>query len=404
MFRKFALFATLLLLCVSCAFAEEAEVTGMMMEEPELDITELIEIAEEEKAREKKDSDGAYIMTVTCTGDFTIGGDTYHHKDLFTPELERHGGDINFVMENVRSLFMDDDLTLLNFEGTLTDTKSVPSSKRNNEFLFSITPSAVSVLPDNGVEAVSLDNNHVRDHGEEGLADTKAALDSAGVLYSTPLDLAVFNYKDQIQVAMLSYNCIDRYGTSFKKHQEEYSASFLAHDTFEEAVCDEIAQAKALYPLVIVSFHWGKEPTSSNPQQGYIPTDNQIRLGRMAVDAGADLVVGTHSHRIQPIECYNNKYILYSLGNFCFAGNSKPRDMSSIIFQIRYRVKNGEVSFRDFRVIPIRISSVKERNDLVPWIFPDGYDRDSVLLTLKGNTENDSRLSWGVTDYPLEFQ
>ena len=229
MFKKFALFATLLLLCVSCAFAEEAEVTGMMMEEPELDITELIEIAEEEKAREKKDSDGAYIMTVTCTGDFTIGGDTYHHKDLFTPELERHGGDINFVMENVRSLFMDDDLTLLNFEGTLTDTKSVPSSKRNNEFLFSITPSAVSVLPDNGVEAVSLDNNHVRDHGEEGLADTKAALDSAGVLYSTPLDLAVFNYKDQIQVAMLSYNCIDRYGTSFKKHPEEYSASFLAH-------------------------------------------------------------------------------------------------------------------------------------------------------------------------------
>jgi poly-gamma-glutamate synthesis protein (capsule biosynthesis protein) len=223
------------------------------------------------------------------------------------------------------------------------------------------------------------------DHGEEVYEETKRTLRDAGIVYSNSTELGVYETKG-IQIAMLSYLCIDRY------------------DELWDRVPAEIAAAKERYPLVIVSFHWGKEPTSSNPQQGYIPTDNQIRLGRMAVDAGADLVVGTHSHRIQPIECYNNKYILYSLGNFCFAGNSKPRDMSSIIFQIRYRVKNGEVSFRDFRVIPIRISSVKERNDLVPWIFPDGYDRDSVLLTLKGNTENDSRLSWGVTDYPLEFQ
>ena len=84
-----------------------------------------------------------------------------------------------------------------------------------DDFLFSISPSYVSVLPDNGVEAVSLDNNHVRDHGEEGLADTKAALENAGVIYSTPLEIGVYDYKGMIQVAMLSYNCIDRYGDGF---------------------------------------------------------------------------------------------------------------------------------------------------------------------------------------------
>ena len=224
----------------------------------------------------------------------------------------------------------------------------MPSSKRNNEFLFNIDPKYVSVLPDNGVEAVSLDNNHVRDHGEEGLADTKAALDGAGVIYSTPLETGVFDFKNEIQVAMLSYNCIDRYGDGFQssRFRDEYTDSFLAHDTFEEAVCDEIRKAKEIYPLVIVSFHWGKEPTKSNPSQGYIPTNNQINLGHMAVEAGADLIIGTHSHRIQPIECYEGKYICYSLGNFCFAGNKKPSDMSSIIFQIRFRVKENEVILR----------------------------------------------------------
>ena len=152
---------------------------------------------------------------------------------------------------------MEDDLTLVNFEGTLTDSTFKPKSKTKDDFIFSISPTYVSVLTDNGVEAVSLDNNHVRDHGEEGLAETKATLDAAGVIYSSPLDVGVFNYKNLCSIAMVSYNCIDRYGEGFKrdKFSGEYTYDFLQHDTFEEAVCDEIAQLKDIYPLVIVSFH-----------------------------------------------------------------------------------------------------------------------------------------------------
>ena len=393
MYRKVFIVLCMVCFLISVSLAEE---TGFDVED-DVDIGELIQVAEEEAVKEKKDSDGAYIMTVTCTGDFTIGRDM-NHKDIFSPELKKHDGNINFVMENVRELFLEDDLTILNFEGTLTSSGYKPSGKTKDDFIFSIDPEAVSVLPDNGVEAVSLDNNHVRDHGEEGLSDTKAALDSAGVLYSTPLETGVFNYKDQIQVAMLSYNCIDRYGTGFQKSRfrDEYTESFPAHDTFEDAVCDEIRKAKEIYPLVIVSFHWGIEKL-------YTPTDNQIRLGRMAVDAGADLVIGNHSHRIQPIEFYNNSFILYSLGNFCFAGNSKPSDMTSIIFQVRYRVKEGTVSYKDFRVIPIRISSKKDANNFIPTIFEDGYERDSVLMVLRSK-DNTKNLPYAVTEFPLEFQ
>ncbi len=358
---------------------------GLAEEDDDLEITDILEFVPDETGEKLTyDSDGAVIMTITCTGDFTIGGDNYHHKDIFTPELEAHGGDINFTMENVRSILASDNLTIVNFEGTFTDTKYVPEKKKGNDFLFSISPSYVNVLTDNSIEAVSLENNHVMDHGEEGYEDTKNTLREAGVVYSNSEETGIFEYQG-IQIAMLSYLCIDRYGKPFG-----------GYDTFEEKVEADIRHAKEYYPLVIVSFHWGQEKL-------YVPTKNQIRLGRLAVDAGADLVIGHHSHRIQPIECYNGVYICYSLGNFCFAGHNKPSDMTSIMFQIRFRIKEGAVSYKDFRVIPIRISSRKDRNDFTPTPFAPGAETDSILGVLR-NKDNTRDLPYAVTDIPLTFE
>ena len=396
MLKKLSALFCALLLAQACAMPASAS----MEVEDDIDITDLVEIVEEEIVRDKKDSDGAYLMTITCAGDFTIGKDM-NHKDIFTPELKKNDGNINFVMQNVKSIFTEDDLTLINFEGTLTESTFKPKSKTKDDFIFSISPSYASVLPDNGVEAVCLDNNHVLDHGEEGLEDTKQALRDAGVIYSTPLETGVFNYRGIIQVAMLSYNCIDRYGTGFKssKFAGQYTDAFLQHDTFEEAVCAEIEEAKRNYAVVIVSFHWGRE-------KDYAPTQNQIRLGRMAADAGADLVIGHHSHRIQPIEYYNGTLICYSLANFCFAGNSKPSDMSSFMLQARFRVKeDGSASFKDFIIIPFRISSTKSTNNFIPTPFESGAERDSILNTMR-DPVNIKNLPYAVTDLEnhLKFQ
>ena len=396
MLKKLSALVCALLLTQACVLPASAS----MEVEDDIDITDLVEIVEEEIVRDKKDSDGAFLMTVTCAGDFTIGKDM-NHKDIFTPELKKNDGNINFVMQNVKSIFTEDDLTLINFEGTLTESTFKPKSKTKDDFIFSISPSYASVLPDNGVEAVCLDNNHVLDHGEEGLEDTKQALRDAGVIYSTPLETGVFNYRGIIQVAMLSYNCIDRYGTGFKssKYAGQYTDTFLQHDTFEEAVCAEIEEAKRNYAVVIVSFHWGRE-------KDYAPTQNQIRLGRMAADAGADLVIGHHSHRIQPIEYYNGTLICYSLANFCFAGNSKPSDMSSFMLQARFRVKeDGSASFKDFIIIPFRISSTKSTNNFTPTPFESGAERDSILNTMR-DPVNIKNLPYAVTDLEnhLKFQ
>lgn len=372
--RLWALFLALTLLPLAMAAGEW---------EDELDIEELIEETVPEETPGLFESDGSTVITITCTGDFTIGGDNYHHKDIFSKVLKAHNGDINFTMRNVRDLLTADDLTLVNFEGTLTDTKYVPDRKKENSFLFNISPEYVSVLPDNGIEAVSLENNHVMDHGDEGYEETKETLRNAGVVYSTSEEIGVFDAKG-IQVAMLSYLCIDRYDKPVGEYANLY-----------EKVAADIAATKQMYPLVIVSFHWGNE-------LDYIPTERQIRMGRLAVDSGADLVIGNHSHRMNPIELYKGVYICYSLGNFCFAGNKKPKDMNSFLFQTRFRMtKSGEITNTGFRIIPIRITSVKDTNDFTPTPVTDPRKQTDIINVLK---DNGKKLEYAVAEYPLEWK
>ena len=383
--RKLTLLLMALAMCFSCACAEEEE--EISMEEilsgaaPEAVQGTITGTETEDKAPDGQtpasiyESDGSVLITLSAVGDFTVGGDSRKSTSIFDDELKRQGGDIHFTMRNTRDIFLADDLTIVNFEGTLTDFTYIPASKKENQFLFSAPPSYAAMLSENGVEAAALENNHVMDHGEEAFEDTKRALSDAGVVYSTSTEIGVVEIKG-VQIAMLSYLCIDRYAQLW------------------DTVPRDIAAAKEQYPIVIVSFHWGNETY-------YQPTDNQVKMGRLAVDAGADLVLGHHSHRIQPIECYKGVYICYSLGNFCFAGNSKPSDMSSFIFQTRFRVRDGQVSNDGFRIIPIRISSRTDRNDFIPTVLEKDTAIDSVLNTLK---ENGRKLQYVVEEYPLEWK
>lgn len=374
--RTFAWFLVMILMLSVAVYPAGAE--------EELDIEELIEVEEPEETPGIYETDGSTVITVTCTGDFTIGGDNYHNKSkFFYKRLKEHDGDINFVMANTRNIFLNDDLTLVNFEGTLTETKKVPDNKKKNKFLFNIAPEYVTVLSDNGVEAVSLENNHVMDHGEEAYEETKETLRSAGIVYSNSEEIGIFEVSG-IQIAMLSYLCIDRYDKPIGQYANLY-----------EKVEADIKAVKKQYPIVIVSFHWGNE-------LDYSPTERQIKMGRLAADSGADLVIGHHSHRINPIEEYNGVYICYSLGNFCFSGNEAPSDMTSFIFQTRFKItKSGDVSNTGFRVIPIRITSIRDKNDCIPTPVEDERLQTDIINVMK---DNGRKLDYAVADYPLEWR
>ncbi len=319
--------------------------------------------------------DGSILLTMSFTGDFTIGDNVQSSsRSIFRRELDKQDGDIHFPFRNVREILLADDLTMINFEGTLT-TEGRNRDKLDNSFLFRADPSFAQILKPGGVDTVSLENNHVLDMGETGLAQTKQALTDAGVTYASEDEPAVF-YVKGVKIGSLAYQ------TFGGRHDELIEK--IPGDI--QALRDEGCQ------IVIVSFHWGAE-------LDYYPNDNQVRLAHATVDAGADLVIGHHSHRINPIELYNGKYICYSLGNFSFAGNNKPSDMATYIFQIRMRVtEEGEVLNDAIKIIPCRISSRTDYNDMAPTPYEKDSQIEAVLKVLRANGK---RLEYAIEEYPL---
>jgi len=301
----------------------------------------------------------------------THGGDRRKGTDLFARELARQNGDYAFPFHNVRHLFEASDLNIVNYEGVLT--KAPPAT--GNTFSFAGAPENVQSLVLGGINAVALDNNHVFDHGRRGYADTQNALREAGILYSGNGQSAIHEAQG-VRIGMLSYNTL----------RSGYSG---IHKRMPGDIRELREQGCA---LVIVSYHWGYE-------REYVPHQRQIGLGRATVDAGADLVLGHHGHVINPIERYNGKYIVYSLANFSFAGNSNPSDKDTFIFQQRFRVVDGGVEDAGMRIVPCSVSSIPERNDFIPTPYgPADAERIAGKLVELGKG-----LAHALTEYPLEW-
>ena len=324
-------------------------------------------------------ADGSVLLTITAVGDVTIGRNVQHKgASIFENELKKQNGDINFIFRNVKDIFEEDDLTIANFEGVLADDYTIPSRKKNNSFLFLAPTSYVEALRNNSVEAVTMENNHVGDFGEDGIASTIKTMDEAGIVWSNAKSAGYYEAQG-VKIAMLAYQTLNQP---------------ISSEELKGVVASDIAAAKQTCDLVIVSFHWGEE-------KDYAPKSNQVMLGRAAIDAGADLVLGHHSHRINPIECYQGRYIVYSLANCSFAGNSKPSDMFTFIFQTRFRIKDGQIIGNPFRIIPCRISSRKDYNDFAITPLTDQSNITTILNTMKNNSKN---LDYAVSSYPLEWE
>lgn len=316
------------------------------------------------------------VVTISAAGDVIIGADVRKEKNVFEEELARQGGDLTFPWRNVRDLLLADDLTIVNLECALTDAP-IAADRMSHSYVFAAPPSYAVTFVGSGVEAVALENNHVMDHGEQGYADTCAALDGVGVLYSGHLGPCVYTTASGVRVGMLSYQTFDgRYA-----------------DIYEQMPGDIEALRAQGCQIVVVSYHWGDE-------NEYTPNARQVPLGRATVDAGADLVLGHHSHRINPIELYEGKYICYSLANFSFAGNVRPSDRDTFIFQLRLRVlPDGTVENEDMRIVPCCVSSVEGYSDFIPTPYgPEDAARVAQRLVELGDG-----LEYALDAYPLEW-
>lgn len=276
-------------------------------------------------------------LTVSVVGDCTLGTDeNFDYNTSLNAYFYSQGK--NYFMENVKSIFSADDLTIANLEGTLTTS----DSRADKLYAFKGDPDFAQILSSGSIEAVNMANNHSHDYGEQSYKDTLATVKNEGITTFGYEETAVINVKG-VKVGLVGiYELNDHLErtTQLKEH---------------------IATVKSKgAQLIIVIFHWGNEKET-------VPDTNQMTLGRLAIDEGADLVCGHHPHVLQGIETYKGKKIVYSLGNFCFGGNSAPSDMDSMIFQQTFTITADGVSPEtDVNIIPCSISSASGYNNYQP--------------------------------------
>lgn len=316
----------------ACSSRKAAEAAALQKAQAEAEANKAqAEAAAAEAAKEP------VSLTISVVGDCTLGTDeTFDYDTGFTAYYDNNGKD--YFFKNVKSIFEADDLTIANFEGTLTDS----DTREDKTFAFKAPAEYAQILNSGSVEAVNTANNHSHDYGDQSYTDTMTALDNAGITHFGYDDTAVMDIKG-IKVGLVGiYELNDHLGR-------------------EQQLKDNIAKVKKDgAELVIVIFHWGNETET-------VPDTNQMTLGRLAIDEGADLVCGHHPHVLQGIETYKGKNIVYSLGNFCFGGNSAPSDMDTMIFQQTFTITSEGVQADNVtNIIPCSISSADGYNNYQP--------------------------------------
>lgn len=294
-------------------------------------------------------------ITISAAGDCTLGTDEgFNYKRSFKGKYDAVQ-DPAYFFQNVQPVFAQDDLTIVNMEGTLTEE----TTREPKQFAFKGDAEYAKILTAGAVETANLANNHSFDYGKKSYEDTITALEAEGISSFGYERTAVMDIKG-VKVGLAGVY------------------ELAEHIDCKQDLLDNIASLKEQgAQIIIVSFHWGQEKEN-------VPSDVQVELAHAAVDNGADLVLGHHPHVLQGIEEYKGKNIVYSLGNFCFGGNSAPSDMDTMIFQQTFTVKDGKLQEGNVtNILPCKISSAYEKgyNNYQP-ILAEGEQKEKIFERL----------------------
>ena len=299
-------------------------------------------------------ADGAFTIDLSIVGDCLLAthkGQTY--KGSFSWYAARQ--EPAYFFEKVYDIFSADDFTIVNLENVLTDRPLKEKEKSTDPAYWFKAPAAnAGILAQNSVEAVSLANNHTGDYGEAGRRDTARAVEAAGLPYGTN-DETVYLEKNGFTIALICHG--------------------LWNEGQASQIIRRLNEAAENSDYQIVFFHGGKEGTHD-------VEDWKQRACRRLADAGADLVLGSHPHVLQPREIYQGREIVYSLGNFCYGGSRYPKNRT-VVYQLTLTVKDGEVVDTASEVIPCYVYTGKA-NNYCPAPITDEAQAQRVLDFLDG--------------------
>jgi poly-gamma-glutamate capsule biosynthesis protein CapA/YwtB (metallophosphatase superfamily) len=244
-------------------------------------------------------------LVIQGTGDVNL-------DPTYIPNLRRYG--YGYAWSGLGGLFRRDDLTVVNLECAVSRLGS-PLPKA---FTFRGDPAALPAMRGAGVEVANLANNHAYDFGPRALLDARRNLLAAGIAPvgagrddREALSPALFRIRGWT-VAVLGFDeVVDPYPEAVARPGHPGTAA--GHD--EEAMVRAVRAAARRADLVVVAIHWGVELDTR-------PRAAQVALAHRLIDAGADVIFGHHSHRLQPMGVFRGRPIFYSLGNFVWPNHS----------------------------------------------------------------------------------
>jgi len=241
--------------------------------------------------------------------------------------------DFTWAFKNIAKYISDADLTVINLESPLIENCPLT----NEGFIFCGFKNHVSGISLAGVDVVGLANNHAGDYGVGGLTETSNNLSKIGVsVYGTSEFPILYKQVKDTKFSFVGFNDIGVSKGNILQASEENIKKYI-----------EIARNNS--DFVVVSFHWGDEYISK-------PNKRQVELGRLAIDLGADLVVGNHPHWIQGYEVYQDKYIFYALGNFIFDQEWSQKTKEGFFIKATIQDKN----VKSINMFPIEIRNYGE--------------------------------------------
>ncbi|TSC79724.1 MAG: poly-gamma-glutamate synthesis protein (capsule biosynthesis protein) [Parcubacteria group bacterium Gr01-1014_29] len=248
--------------------------------------------------------------------------------------IQKNGGDWSFPFAHVAEVIKSADITFGNMEGPASDV----GENVGSVYSFRMDPRVPEAFASAGFDVVSLANNHMGDWGRTAFEDTMRRLRRAGVAYagagwnSAEILKPTVEERNGMRVGYLAFSDV---GPGFLRAGEALSgiAVVPAGNQGLSYVEKAVLQASRDVDILVVSFHFGEEYEP-------LPTLRQRALSRIAIDAGARVVIGHHPHVVQSVEEYGGGVIAYSLGNFVFDQNFSPETMEGLMLKVEFQGKD----------------------------------------------------------------
>lgn len=248
--------------------------------------------------------------------------------------IDKYGqGDFNFIFRNIKNELSKADILFGNLEGPISSR----GLRVGSIYSFRFSPTSTQALKNAGFDILSIANNHMFDYQAVALQDTMINLQKAGIDYvgAGNTETEAFSLKiKEIQGVKIGFLAFENLGpANWKAGSDKTGMAWIGWSDFEK-IKEMIKNSKQQVDILAVSLHAGQEYQP-------LPDDFQKAFAKIAIDSGADLIIGHHPHVVEPLEKYNNGWVAYSLGNFIFDQYFSKETMEGGL--LRVEIKNKKI-------------------------------------------------------------